>query len=30
MLTAIRVVGKQIKAFELLCGKTSERPEQSN
>ena len=30
MLTAIQAVGKQIEAFELLCGKTSERPEWSN
>ena len=27
---AIQAVGKQIEAFELLCGKTSERPEWSN
>ena len=26
----IQAVGKQIEAFELLCGKTSERPKQSN
>ena len=30
MLMAIQAVGKQIKAFELLCGKTSERPKRSN
>ena len=30
MLTAIQAVGKQIEAFELLHGKTSERPKQSN
>ena len=29
-LTAIWAVGKQIEAFELLCGKTLERPEQSS
>ena len=30
MLTAIWAVSKQIEAFELLCGKISERPEQSS
>ena len=30
MLMAIRAVSKQIEAFELLCGKILERPEQSN
>ena len=30
MLMAIRAVGKQIEAFELLYGKTLERPEWSN
>ena len=30
MLMAIQTVGKQIEAFELLCGKISERPEQFN
>ena len=30
MLMDIQAVSKQIEAFELLCGKTSERPEQSN
>ena len=30
MLMAIQAVSKQIKAFELLCGKTSEKPKWSN